>query len=608
MAGGRHRGSVAPHLRAVRAVRQSRARGRRLAIAPWIVVAVVVALLLGGMSFGYLMLARSGCDGSPTTITVVSSPDQFKTMSSLAQEWQQSEPELDGKCIGVAVERKEAAEVSAALGPAWDPRRDGPRPDVWAPNSTAWLLVAADRPDAAAMLPANPPRLASSPVVIAMPKPMAEALKWPQTQLGWRDIIGTFGAGKTWADFAENENWGRFRIGMTDPASSTAGLHALFSITDFNNDQEVSNEEIKAGLVFERSVTTYVSDTTKIFEGLAKEDGVSRESALAYISAFPALESDVSAYNAMNPKVPLAPIYPKEGSADANYPYTVLNAPWVDNTRQRIANEFLDFLQSETGRKAYGEAGFRDPERSTANAPQLTAERGFQSKIETPVRTMTAAESVTRTVVSWTALRRRANITAVLDTSGSMGEKPPGFPASKLQIVQLAAGKATSLFSDGTKLALWEFSTKQTPTTDYEVLVPMSLMGGKVGDVPTRLAMAGAIKGMQPKGNTGLYNTTLAAYKAALDQWEAGRLNLVVLMTDGQDDNVDGLTREQLIGQLKANARPDRPVQIVTIAYGGEADVSVLQEISRATGGRTFVSRTPADVEKVFLAALFGSQ
>jgi Ca-activated chloride channel family protein len=221
---------------------------------------------------------------------------------------------------------------------------------------------------------------------------------------------------------------------------------------------------------------------------------------------------------------------------------------------------------------------------------------------------MTAAESVTRTVVSWTALRRRANILAVLDTSGSMNEKPPGFPASKLQLVQLAAGKATGLFSDGTKISLWEFATDRTPTTDYRELVPLSLMGGKVNGVPTRQVMAGAIRGLQAKGNTGLYNTTVAAYKAAVEQWEAGRLNLVVLMTDGQDDNVNGIKRADLIQQLKQTARPDRPVQIVTIAYGAEADVSALQEISRATGGRTFLARNPADVEKVFLAALFGSQ
>jgi Ca-activated chloride channel family protein len=577
-------------------------------LAPWIVIAVVVALLLTGMSFGYLWLARSGCDGSPTTITVVSSPDQFKTMSALAQQWQEAEPELNGECIGAVVERKESAEVAAALSPSWDPRRDGARPDVWAPDSSAWLLVASDRPDAAAMIPPKLPSVASSPVVIAMPKPMAEALRWPQADLGWRDLITTFGTGKTWADFASNENWGKFRIGMTNPATSTAGLHALFAITDFNNDEEVSNEELKSGLVFERTVATYVSDTSKLFEGLAKEDAVSRESALAYVSAFPALESDVSAYNATNPKVPLAPIYPKEGTADADYPYAVLKAPWVNAERQQIANSFYEFLRGEDGRKAYGKAGFRGLNRATDDAPGLTAERGFQSKIDTPSRKLTAAESVTRTVVSWTALRRRANILAVLDTSGSMEEVPPGSPASKLQIVQLAAAKATSLFSEGTKLGLWEFATKRTPTTDYRELIPVSPVGGKVGDIPNRLLLGQAIKNLKPEGGTALYDTSYAAYLEAQKHWEAGRINLVVLMTDGKNEDSQGLTRPELLAKLKQAVRPDRPVQIVTIAYGEDADVAALQEISRVTGGRTFVSRNPNDVEKVFLAALFGSR
>ena len=577
-------------------------------MAPWIVVAVVAVLLLSGMSFGYFWFAQSGCDGAPTTITVVSSPDQFKTISSLAQEWQQSEPELDGKCIGATVERKESAEVAAALSPNWDPRRDGPRPDVWTPDSSAWHLVASDRPDGAAMIPAKWSRLASSPVVIAMPKPMAEALNWPAATISWRDLITTFGAGKTWADFASGENWGKFRIGMTNPALSTAGLHSLFAITDFNNDDEVSDQELISGLVFERAVTTYVSDTNELFEGLTKQDAVSRENALSYISAFPALESEVSAYNATNPKVPLAPIYPKEGTADADYPYTVLKAPWVDRTRQQIANKFYDFLRGDAGQKAYGEAGFREPNRSTADAPALTAERGFQTKITAAPRRITSSESVTRTVIAWTALRRDANILAVLDTSGSMGDRPPGSPLSKLQILQLAAVKGTSLFSAGTKLEIWEFATRRTPTTDYKVLAPIATIGGTTGDVPNRQIFGAAIKGMQAKGNTGLYNTTIAAYREAVRHWEAGRINLVVLMTDGEDDNVNGITRAELVEQLKASSRPDRPVQIVTIAYGGEADVNVLQEISRVTGGRTFVSRNPADVEKVFLAALFGGR
>jgi Ca-activated chloride channel family protein len=585
---GRHRGAEAPHRRAARAVRAARVRGRRIAIAPWIIVSVVVAFLLSGLSFGYIMLAGRGCDGDTQAITVVTSPDQYKVMSGLAQQWNASEPSLNGKCIGANIERNDSAEVAAGLSPNWDTRRDGPRPDVWAPDSNAWLLVASDRADALAMIPEDPQNLASSAVVIAMPKPMAEALQWPQAKLGWRDLVSKFGGGKSWGDVTNADpNWGPFQIGMTNPATSTAGLHALFAITDFNNDESVSDDELKTGLVLERTVTKYEPDTADLFAGLAKADAESKEKALSYVSAFPALERDVSAYNATNPKVPLAAIYPEEGTADANYPYAILKAPWVDKTKQQIAQKFLQYLRSSTGREAYGAAGFRDADRSTRYTPDLSSERGFQPRIEAPPRAMTFAASVTRTVISWTALRRRANILAVLDTSGSMAEPAEG-GGTKLQVVKAAAGKAASLFSDDTKLGP---------------------VGGSFGGLPARLALVSALQQLQPKGATGLYDTAAAAYAEAQKNWEAGRINIVVLMTDGKNEDPNGgLNLPQLLSQLQTTAQKDKPVQIVTIAFGADADVPALQAISRTTGGRTFTSRGASDIEKVFLAALFGSR
>jgi Ca-activated chloride channel family protein len=569
---------------------------------------VVVVLLLSGLSFGYVWLAGRGCAGKPQTITVLASPDQQQVMSQLAQKWADTKPELNGNCVAAVIDRKDPAEVAAAMGPNWDARRDGPRPDVWAPDSNAWLLVAADRADAAAMIPDDPQSLASSPVVMAMPKPMAEALDWPNAKLGWRDIVNKFGGGKSWSSIPKgNASWGRFKVGMTNPATSTAGLHALFAITDFNNDEEVSDEELKTGLVFERTVTTVDQNSAQIFDGLAKADAQGKDAALQYLSAFPALERDVLAYNSTGPKVPLAAVYPQEGTADANYPYAILKADWVDKNHQQIATKFLQYLRGNTGREAYGKAGFRDADRSTRYAAKLSAGAGFQPQIATPPRAMTLPSSVTRTVVAWNALRRRANILAVLDTSGSM--KDPVAPgATKLQVVQLAATKAISLFSNDSKVGLWEFATKRTPTTDYREVAPISPVGGERDGVPNRVALGRGIQGLQAEGATGLYDTAVAAYDEAERNWQPGRINIVVLMTDGKNEDKQSLTFQQTLDKLRASVKPDKPVQIVTIAFGNDADVPALQAISRVTGGRTFVSRDPRDIEKVFLAALFGTR
>lgn len=513
---------------------------------------------------------------------------------------------MNGRCVAVEVLTKSSADVAAALSPAWDSRRDGARPDVWAPDSTSWLRVASARPDAAALLPAQPPSLARSPVVIAMPKPMAQALRWPHTDIGWRDLITTFTGNRGWARFGHPE-WGRFQVGMTDPTQSTAGLQALLSITDFNNDEQINDDEIRSSLTLQNAITRYTPDTDGLFHDLQLADNVGK--AMAYVSAFPALERDVSDYNAAGPKVPLAALYPPEGAADADHPYAILHASWVDPLRQAIAEKFLRYARGAEGRTAYSEAGFRGADRSPG--PLLTRERGFLPIVDSPARMVAPPDSVTRAVVSWNAVRRKSNILAVIDVSGSMATPVPGTNQTKLQLAQSAARRAVKLFNNETQLGLWEFSTGRTATTDYRELVPIGPItqirpDSTVPAATRRFEVDTALQQLRPGGNTGLYDTALAAYTQAQKAWQPGRLNLVVLLTDGRNEDGRGLSRAQLLSELQAKVDKKRPVQLMTIAYGADASVAELQEISRVTGGRTFASKDPSDIEKVFLTVLFG--
>jgi Ca-activated chloride channel family protein len=45
-------------------------------------------------------------------------------------------------------------------------------------------------------------------------------------------------------------------------------------------------------------------------------------------------------------------------------------------------------------------------------------------------------------------------------------------------------------------------------------------------------------------------------------------------------------------------------VQIITIAYGANADVESLRLISKTTGGLAYVSRDPKDILRVFTDAI----
>ncbi|HEY0484639.1 MAG TPA: substrate-binding and VWA domain-containing protein [Mycobacteriales bacterium] len=545
---------------------------------------------------------KPSCSGKQVPITIVASPDQSKVLSALAQAWTDQGPSVHGRCGAVEVVTKSSDAVAASLSPNWDARRDGARPDVWAPDSTAWTRYASARPGAAAMMPANQPTLARSPVVLAMPRPMAEALGWPKRQIGWHDIATDFGVGSPgWKRYGHPE-WGKFQAGMTDPVHSTAGLHALMAITDFNNDGRATDDELKSSLGFSRSITRHAEDTDGMFQQLQKADASGK--ALSYVSAFPALERDVSDYNASGPKVPLAASYPPEGMADADHPYVVLNALWVDPLRKQIAQEFLTYVLGPRGRAAYADAGFRGPDRSAA--PMLTRERGFEPTIDAVQRSVLDPEQVTRTVIAWTALNKRANILSVLDVSGSMATPVPGTGMSRLEVAKKAALAGLATFNPDTQVGMWVFSTQQTATSDHRELVPIGPVGGPYDGTTRRDFLGRALTAVSARGATALYDTSLAAYKRAKLAYQPGRLNLVVIMTDGKNEVPYGLTREGLMTALRGEVDPAKPVQILTIAFGRQAALDDLQQMADITGGKAFVAQTPDDIQKVFLAALFG--
>ena len=54
-------------------------------------------------------------------------------------------------------------------------------------------------------------------------------------------------------------------------------------------------------------------------------------------------------------------------------------------------------------------------------------------------------------------------------------------------------------------------------------------------------------------GDTGLYDTTLAAFRSEKRWYAPDRINIVVLLTDGiNDDPTGGIDRAELLRRLKA--------------------------------------------------------
>ena len=571
----------------------------------------------------------SGCAEPAVTLVVSASPSHTEVLSRAADEWHQTGPAVGERCAKVVVEPIPSSFAAATLSPGWDEEQDGSRPDVWAPESSTWLAVAGARPDAADLLPAAPPSLASSPVVLAMQRPMAEALGWPETELAWADLLESFTRGRTWEQFGHPE-WGPLRLGFPDPARTAAGQAGVLTVLDRDDDDVFSDEELLAALEFAQLVTAYVDDTSSLLRAYAQAggaatgdpdaagddadgagDGAAGEPeagdgvAVDLPAAFPVLEHELAAYAARREPdrpagsgVELVPVYLQEGVVYADYPFVLLDAPWVSAEKREVAAQFQAYLEGPEGRRAFAEAGYRDPQHSTAGVELLAPRHGFAAEVPAPQRVPSAA-GLGEMLRVWPVVTRPNNVLIVLDTSGSMADTVPDTDQTRLELLQGAALEGVAMLNNQTNVGLWEFSSDLTPTTPYRELVPIGELSGE----QRRAAMAEAIQGLSAAGATALYDTVHDAYQTMREQWRPDALNMLMVITDGKDEIASGRTLPQLLEELAEAVEPDRPLPIIALAVGPEADADALRQITEVTGGRTIVARDEVSaIQQVVLA------
>jgi Ca-activated chloride channel family protein len=202
-------------------------------------------------------------------------------------------------------------------------------------------------------------------------------------------------------------------------------------------------------------------------------------------------------------------------------------------------------------------------------------------------------------------VHQRGATLAVFDSSGSMAAiVPRSGGKSKLQVAADAARSALPLFADDSEVGLWRFATRIDGDRDYVEMVPLGPVGDLVDGKPRRDRIAQAIAAIPPSTDTGLYDTTLAAFARLTATYVPGKVNQVVILTDGRNDDPGSISLDELVTRISELFDPRRPVQIITIGYGADADAAALQRISAATGAKSYQSRDPNDIFEVLVNAL----
>ena len=415
--------------------------------------------------------------------------------------------------------------------------------------------------------------------------------------------------------------WGPFKLGKTNPNFSTSGLSATIAqyYAAVGKQRGLSLEDLAQPKVaefskaVESSVVHYGDTTLTFLNNWYRAD--QRGNPLGYVSAAAVEEKSVIDYNRgdpdgvvspgetpRKPRIPLVAIYPKDGTLFSDNPLIILDADWVSDDQKTAAKLFSDYVQLPDNQRKVLEFGFRPGNAAVAVGPPIISANGVDPDQPTTALQVPEPKVLTKVLDLWAEQRKGARVLLVIDVSGSMGEQASKDGGeTKLDLAQRAAIAALGEFKADDLVGLRVFSSGIGPDgSDTIDLVPI----GPIGQ--NRELMATKIRDLVPTNGTPLYVTTEAAVADMKAQLDPTRINAVVLLTDGKNDDNTNNDETALLSSLRkgSEGQTTSPVRVFPIAYGSDADVDLLGRIAEATNANVYVASDPRTIEKVFLAVV----
>ncbi|MGV1007386.1 MAG: hypothetical protein ACOYBY_02110 [Dermatophilaceae bacterium] len=528
----------------------------------WLVpaAAVGVVALLGAGGFAVTRLssqqtssttaAATSCS-STSTVAVTTSRAMVAVVQSAADE-----AARDGACATYAVHEQAEAETATAVA-------SGTHPDVWVPDASVWLDEVRTKAPQTPLVAG--PSVASSPLVIALPSRLAAA----GTRPSWAGAVAR-----------------TFPMRTPDPATNASARLALFSSYAALGTSDQARIAL-GGAMIQLSRVAAESDAALLQRAKDAPDAA---------EAFPVEESVLAAYLKANPGVALTAALPADGTAQFDHPFVTFSdaAPDVATATKALQSALTS---GETSRLT--EAGLRSGPSDPAPAVS-----GMPAAAPTYLPPL-AAPIAAGLLHSWTSVRTEMKMLAVIDTSGSM--KSPAGASTRMALAHQAGLIALSAFPSGSAIGLWQLGYRLGGMAqDWRELVPTRVLTQVVDgrDQKSLLADGFTQAAAMPAGGTGLYDTVLGAYQAAQAGYDPSHVNSVVLLTDGFNDDPYSITLDELVQRLTALRDPSRPIVLITVGIGPDADQAVLKRIADSVGGQSYSAVQPEQIIPVFVEAL----
>ncbi|MEU6388153.1 substrate-binding domain-containing protein [Streptomyces sp. NPDC046939] len=561
-----------------------RPRGRSVAVATALVLAVAAGTAFAVRSD---LLDLGDACGRTVHLDVVASPDVAPALRTTADRARERNVTSDGSCLDVTVTPRDAYKVADALRAG----KGAPDFQVWVPDADLWVRRVERTARATRVSVAG--NIATSPIGVAMAPAAAKGFGWPGRTYTWTQLTG--------AATADD----KVRLGAADPARSSTGLLAL---TKLAGAARGSGDGDTRAAALAKILSRRTSDSdAQLMETVARpgsgtEEGDPRRNQAVILS-----EQAAFAHNAeAGAGASLDLFYPKDGSPELNYPFTLVGEDSLTTEQSRAAVRFMTLLGAPDGRAALAKEGFRTDGGSSPDAVASRAGARSPQPYAEPTSRPPTDEEIEKTLGMWTITVQSARITTVVDASGSMANPVPGRGQSRMEVTKASMLAALSTFTPEDEIGLWEFSTLLDGARDYKKLVPTERLGDRKGSGTQRDRLSAAFTSLRPVagGATGLYDTTLAAYKEATASYRSGKFNAVVLVTDGVNEDPGSMSRSTLLKRLEILTDPERPVPLIAIAVGPDTDKDEVEQIAEVTGGSGHQVSDPADIQQVILRAI----
>ena len=279
---------------------------------------------------------------------------------------------------------------------------------------------------------------------------------------------------------------------------------------------------------------------------------------------------------------PIVAVYPKEGTFWSDHPIAVVEREWVTPDHRDAARQYVDFLLAAPQQARALPHGFRPASVEVPVGAPLDLAHGVdpaQPKTTLPVPPVEVMDGI---LALWKANKKPANVTLVLDVSGSMNTE------GRIQNARAGAQQFISTLDDRDLFSLMIFNNRSN-----WVLDTLPLAGGG------RARATGTVGGLIADGGTALYDSILEAHRRELakQRENAGRISAIVVLTDGED--TDSRTRlDQLLAAIRTDA--EHPgLRVFTIAYGKDASAKIRTQIADATQAKSYQG-TPENIRSVF--------